>query len=198
MQGTEDTTSCSGGAGADTLYGYGGDDDLYGDAGNDVFMFATGSGNDTIWDFDAVATDGQDRIDLRGYSSITAATFASDVTWEQVGADTLVHIQGVADITLKYVTVTDVGQSDFRLSHEQGGRPRARSVVAPFLQISFAPKLRSGSISGRSLLEGIAAVPPFRARNRPLPAAAFSMPSATITSPRRSTVSGQPLTRRPA
>jgi glycerophosphoryl diester phosphodiesterase len=52
-----------GGAGDDVLTGGAGDDSMSGEAGADRFVFATGSGNDWIGDFDVSA----DVIDLSGY-----------------------------------------------------------------------------------------------------------------------------------
>ena len=56
-----------GGAGADTIDGGTGDDEMYGDGGADVFVFAPGHGADFIYDF----TDGEDQIDLTGFTGIS-------------------------------------------------------------------------------------------------------------------------------
>ena len=63
--------------GNDTLEGGGGDDDLYGDGirsdsavgGADVFVFAPGSGLDTIFDFE----QGKDLMDVRDYGAQSLA-----------------------------------------------------------------------------------------------------------------------------
>ncbi|MFB9914048.1 beta strand repeat-containing protein, partial [Rhizobium paknamense] len=77
----------TGGIGNDTLYGLSGDDRLlggagsdalYGGEGSDVFVFTTGDGNDTIYDFEA----GSDQIDLSGFGYATlddAASLASEI-----------------------------------------------------------------------------------------------------------------------
>ncbi len=62
----------------------------------------------------------------------------------------------------------------------------------------LAPKFRAGSISATSRPVGFAASPPERARKRPEPGSAVRLPSATITRPRDSTVTGQPRSLRPA
>ena len=62
---------------------------------------------------------------------------------------------------------------------------------------SFAPKFRFGSNSGAGRPSGSAALPALRARNCPLPGLACSLSSETSTSPRSSTVVGQPFTVRP-
>ena len=62
--------------GNDTLTGGAGDDDLYGDGirsdnavgGADVFVFAPGSGLDTIFDFE----QGKDLMDVRDYGAQTS------------------------------------------------------------------------------------------------------------------------------
>lgn len=52
-----------GGSGSDTLNGGAGDDCIQGNAGNDVYVFAKGSGNDVIMDF-----DGENTIRFEGLS----------------------------------------------------------------------------------------------------------------------------------
>jgi VCBS repeat-containing protein len=53
-----------GGAGADIIAGDSNNNSFTGGAGNDVFKFAAGFGKDTITDFDADPSGGQDKIDL--------------------------------------------------------------------------------------------------------------------------------------
>jgi len=85
--------------GDDLIDGGAGDDQLYGDffqgagiygtrvtGGADVFLFATGSGNDVIHDFQ----DGTDLIDVSGYGY----TAVGDMTITVVGADTLIDFGG--------------------------------------------------------------------------------------------------------
>src|SRR5439155_5098764 len=55
----------------------------------------------------------------------------------------------------------------------------------------------SWAISGTSRPSGSSAGEGARSRNRPRPRSAASLPSATITSPRDSTVTGQPVSTRP-
>lgn len=54
------------GSGRDVINGGAGSDWLFGGGGADTFVFATGSGRDTIADF----RNGQDKIDLSGYDGI--------------------------------------------------------------------------------------------------------------------------------
>jgi Ca2+-binding RTX toxin-like protein len=60
----------NGGYGADTLDGGAGDDDLTGGAGDDTYVFADGSGHDTITDFDMGDSDADgytnDQLDVSG------------------------------------------------------------------------------------------------------------------------------------
>ncbi len=67
LYGGEGDDILEGGAGADAIVGGTGDDKMYGDGGDDVFVFATGHGDDTIYDF----TAGADKIDLTGIAGIT-------------------------------------------------------------------------------------------------------------------------------
>src|SRR5262249_31360576 len=65
-------------------------------------------------------------------------------------------------------------------------------------QINFAPKLRTGSASAVSRPSAAAGAPPALGTQVPERGLAASLPSRTITSPRRRTVVGQPVTVRPA
>ena len=92
--------------GNDRLEGGAGNDRLEGNAGNDVFVFGTpGFGADIIaGGFDANPAGGQDLLDISGLG-ITAATFATTVTFTDLGSDLRVTVgpfgsfvlQGVGD-----------------------------------------------------------------------------------------------------
>lgn len=100
-----------GGAGRDTLWGGLGDDTLgggaqadqiWGGAGADLFVFAPGSGQDTIGDF----TPGQDRLHLTGASSLSDLSLSTGNggVWIGYGGD-LILLQGL--------TLADLGSADF-------------------------------------------------------------------------------------
>lgn len=116
-------------AGNDTITGGAGDDSLFGDArstagdltrvtrGCDRFVFATGSGQDTIFDFETQ----RDVIDLNGYAAITSVpnllTFAS-----QSGANVVIDLGeaagGAADVdtlTLSNILLADISAANFDL-----------------------------------------------------------------------------------
>ena len=82
-----------GDAGDDTIDGGGGDDWLRGCLGDDNFVFGPGFGQDRIRDFDANPAGGQDVLDVSAFD-IVAADFARRVTIADVGADTLLTIDG--------------------------------------------------------------------------------------------------------
>jgi len=63
--------SIRGGGGNDTIDGRNGNDELQGDAGRDTFIFETGSGKDTIYEFDA-ASKAHDVIDLSAIHGISS------------------------------------------------------------------------------------------------------------------------------
>ncbi|PMX38658.1 M10 family metallopeptidase C-terminal domain-containing protein, partial [Pseudomonas sp. MPR-R2A6] len=63
---TDGSNALYGTAGNDTIDGLGGDDLLIGLDGADTFVFAPGSGHDTILDF----TPGTDKIALNGFAGI--------------------------------------------------------------------------------------------------------------------------------
>jgi VCBS repeat-containing protein len=117
----------TGGAGTDTLNGAGGNDRIIGGGGNDtlnggagngggndVFAFAAGFGNDTIQNFDAIATGGQELLDISALG-INAGNFAANVTIAAQGANTLVTI-GANSMVLVGVAVANVDQTDFILA----------------------------------------------------------------------------------
>lgn len=88
-----------------------------GGQGNDVFIFAAGFGNDRVIGFDADPHSGQDLLNISAFG-ITSATFAARVSITDVGADTLVKIDGNAAQTILLVGIADsttVTQADFLL-----------------------------------------------------------------------------------
>jgi Ca2+-binding RTX toxin-like protein len=94
-----------GGAGNDTMNGDAGDDIMNGGAnndtmnggtGNDRFVFAPGSGSDTINGFDAdPAGGGQDLLDVSAFAGLTAADIGTRIIIADLGASTRVTIDGV-------------------------------------------------------------------------------------------------------
>jgi Ca2+-binding RTX toxin-like protein len=108
------TDTLNGGVGADILEGGANNDTLNGGANDDVFRYFAGFGADTITGFDANATGGQDKIDLRGLG-ITAATFAANVT-ATAGTNTVITIAGQGTIRLTGVTGVNIDATDFILA----------------------------------------------------------------------------------
>ena len=105
----------SGGGGTDTLIGGAGNDAMTGGAGNDRFIFTAGFGSDTITGFDANPTGGQDLLDVSGLG-IDASNFGGRVSIVDLGADTLVMIDGTDTITLLGVNgvgANAITQADF-------------------------------------------------------------------------------------
>jgi Ca2+-binding RTX toxin-like protein len=116
LSGLGGTDTLNGGAGADTLDGGAGNDVLIGGTGsdsmtgggaNDMFVFASGFGNDVITDFDANGNGtlaNQDLLDISAYAGITAANFGGHVTIAVSLGNTIVTIDGTDQITLQGVT----------------------------------------------------------------------------------------------
>jgi hypothetical protein len=74
-----------------------------------------GFGNDRIQGFDANTVGGQDRLDVSAFG-ITAGNFATRVAIADVGADTLVTVDGLDTIQLLGVSnATTVTIDDFVL-----------------------------------------------------------------------------------
>ncbi len=112
LNGEQGNDKLEGGNGADLLNGGGGDDELIGGSGNDTFVFTMFSGNDTIKDFDANATGGQDLIDITALG-LTAATFDTSVTISASGSDALVELMNGDTILLRNVAANQVTINDF-------------------------------------------------------------------------------------
>jgi Ca2+-binding RTX toxin-like protein len=100
LEGGDGDDILKGGEGDDILEGGAGNDLLKGGEGDDTFVFKPDFGNDRITGFDANPSGGQDSIDLSGFG-ITAADFADRVEITDVGADTLVTIDGDANQTIR-------------------------------------------------------------------------------------------------
>jgi hypothetical protein len=86
--------------------------------GNDTINFAGGAiGSDSLANFDADPTGGQDLIDLRIFG-ITSASYSTSVTAVQSGANTMVTVDvgGVlGTIRLNGINVALIDETDFIL-----------------------------------------------------------------------------------
>lgn len=106
LNGLGGVDNLNGGAGDDFLAGGAANDTLTGGTGSDRFIFSAGSGRDTITDFDANPTGGQDFLDISGYG-ITSANFATNVTWTVAGGVTTVNILAL-DGTIDQIVLNNV------------------------------------------------------------------------------------------
>ncbi|MCH8862539.1 MAG: FG-GAP repeat protein [Proteobacteria bacterium] len=96
--------------GDDTITGGGGDDRLTGALGNDTFIFANGSGNDTIVDFTPGAGPG-DVLDISAFGFVNLAEIQAAST--QVGDDVVIALDGNDSVTLLNVLLADLHADDF-------------------------------------------------------------------------------------
>ncbi len=90
----------SGNNGADVLVGGAGNDSMNGGAGNDTFVSGAGSGIDTINGFDADAGGGQDLIAFSASLGLSAADIGGRIVITDLGANTLITVDGVDIIAL--------------------------------------------------------------------------------------------------
>jgi Ca2+-binding RTX toxin-like protein len=102
---------------ANTITGNVANNILDGGGGLDTFTFILSFGNDTINGFDADPAGGQDLLNISAFG-ITSTDFASRVKIADVGADTLVTIDGNPAQTIRLVGIDSaamVTQADFLL-----------------------------------------------------------------------------------
>ena len=111
IEGGEGDDWLGGGEGADTIVGGAGDDESFGDAGADTFVFASGHGNDQIWDF----TTTEDTIDLSGFADI--ASFG-DLTLIESDDGVTIDLTdfGGGTILLTDVSLPSLSASNFQFS----------------------------------------------------------------------------------
>lgn len=116
-----------GGAGNDTIYGNGGDDVIYGNenddviyggAGNDRFYFGTGSGIDTLMQFDNPGVTGGDMIyigaNVNGNAMATVDAFLAAVSYANGNA--VLDLGGGSSITITGVASGSLTVEDFGLA----------------------------------------------------------------------------------
>lgn len=104
--------------GVDTLNGGAGDDQMWGGGNSDFFVFNTGSGNDTINDFDqgnkAVGSTAaeHDLIDVQGYG-FADWTALSKLISDNTAGDAVVHLSANDSITLDGIHAANLHPTDF-------------------------------------------------------------------------------------
>lgn len=101
-----------GGSGNDVLRGGSGWDRLAGGYGRDTFVFADGDDKDVIRDFDTVGSV-QDRIDLRGLSSITSWQDMQANHLREEGTSTIIDGGDGDYIVLQNTSISDLNESNF-------------------------------------------------------------------------------------
>jgi Ca2+-binding RTX toxin-like protein len=144
IQGNNGANVLTGGSGNDTLMGYGGNDTLFGGAGADKFVFAHGTGQDSIGDF----VTGTDKIDL------TAIGFASyqDVinATHDVGGNAVIDLGNGDQLTLTGVTTAQLHSGDFI----GVGNSAAATQMQPFIADLGTDGTWHGGVAAASLLHG--------------------------------------------
>jgi Ca2+-binding RTX toxin-like protein len=104
--------------GIDTLNGGAGNDQMWGGGNSDFFVFNTGSGNDTINDFNqgnkAVGNTAveHDLIDVQGYGFADWAALSKLIS-DNAAGDAVIHLSANDSITLDGVHAANLHQTDF-------------------------------------------------------------------------------------
>ena len=108
MYGENGNDRIFGGTGNDTIYGGTGDDVLSGGVDDDTFVFAPGSGDDTITDF----TDGDDKIDLSAFADIASV---DDLSMAQREDNVVIELSGQdgGTIIVSDFDIANLDASDF-------------------------------------------------------------------------------------
>ena len=111
LDGGDGNDTLNGGRGNDTIEGGAGDDTMTGKTGDDDFLFASGSGADTVTDFGR----GSDTMTLDGFDFANAAAVLAAA--EQVGRDVVITLDEDAgdSITLLGVDLDDLSEGDIVL-----------------------------------------------------------------------------------
>ncbi|MCY3844401.1 MAG: hypothetical protein OXH69_12770 [Acidobacteria bacterium] len=109
LYGGADNDLIGGGAGDDRIIGGTGNDQLHGGTGDDVFVYASGDGDDAIWDFRP--SRGDNKIDLTG---VTGVSQYSDLNVTQRPGAVVITFPGQeGSITLQNFKIDDLDESDF-------------------------------------------------------------------------------------
>ena len=108
LDGNSGINALSGDAGKDRLDGHGGDDMMTGGAEADTFVFSTGSGHDSISDFEK----GVDHIDLGGWDEVKSFADLKAHHISEVGNDLVIEA-GDDSLTLRLTSKADLHAADF-------------------------------------------------------------------------------------
>ena len=112
IDGLAGNDTLNGSTGADRLVGGAGNDSLTGGTGDDTFVFKPNFGLDTVQDFKDTANEN----DIVEFSTSIFADFAAvQAAMSQVGADVLITVDASNTVTLKSVSLSNLGADDFRL-----------------------------------------------------------------------------------
>ena len=98
--------------GDDTITGDAGDDRMTGAVGDDLFIFADGSGNDTVVDFQAGAGS-DDVLDIAAFGFADTAAVLTAAS--QVGDDVVIALDADDSVTLLGVDLAELHDDDFLL-----------------------------------------------------------------------------------
>jgi Ca2+-binding RTX toxin-like protein len=112
LQGDQDNDLIDGGDGNDFLLGGAGDDTMDGGSGNDTFVFADGSGNDTINGFVAGAGS-EDVLDVTAFGFADFNAVLAATTDDAGNAPAVIQLDSDGSITLVGVTKSQLNADDF-------------------------------------------------------------------------------------
>jgi len=114
IQGNAGANVLTGGSGADILQGFGGNDTLFGGGGHDIFVFQSGTGQDSVGDF----VSGTDQLDL---SAFGFANFAAvQAVTSDVGGSAVINLGGGNTVTVTGVLKAQLQSGDVILSGGPG------------------------------------------------------------------------------
>jgi hypothetical protein len=141
IQGNAGANVLTGGAGNETISGFGGNDTLFGGGGNDIFVFASGTGQDTVGDF----VSGSDKLDLSAFFSSFAQVQAAA---HDVGGNAVLDLGGGNNVTLSGFLTAQLQSGDVIVSGGGGQTPLMPDMVDT--QRWFAADLADHSMKGIS------------------------------------------------
>lgn len=111
LMGADGKDQLFGGAGDDVINAGNGDDYIFGGEGYDIFVFSSGHGNDTIYDFSL----SEDALDLTDFNHRFATVKELGLFVMEVGDGIIIHTSGEGAVTILGISLSDLDSMNILL-----------------------------------------------------------------------------------